>query len=157
MGEIVDLTPTPYCGVDLSWIVGRTVTDVSLLEPLPWRFHLGDSARLDVECLWRIAQGNSVLLTSEDHGQQFGLPAVVDALHCARKLLLQKPIVGVRLQQPAGDLRISLGACTELEIISTSSGYESWQVQGPGGRCYVAQGGGQICTWVQLSWMRPTT
>ena len=41
------------------------------------------------------------------------------------------------------------GGGTRLEVFNNSSGYESWMLNGPGGRLIVAQGGGNVA-WGKL-------
>ncbi len=63
--------------------------------------------------------------------------------------LLGVRVTNAQIWEATADLRIFLGSELSLEIIPDSSGYESWQLHAPTGRCYVAQGGGQLCTWTQ--------
>jgi len=149
MSQFIDPSPIPYDAIDLSWIVGRMITEVSFLEPTLWRFFFGSSEHIGVECLWRIVSGEHIVRTRDDHGQQFGHPAPVDAAQQATKLLAGAPITAVQLRQATADISIQLSEDLRLEIIPDSSGYESWQLYAPAGLCFVAQGGGQICTWTQ--------
>jgi Family of unknown function (DUF6188) len=149
MSQIIYPTPVGYGAIDLSWIVGRAVTDVSFVEPNLWRFFFGEPEHIDVECLWRIIKGEHIVRTSEDHGQQFGLPAPVDSAQEAAVLLSQATIVVGNVREATADILIEFSGGLRLEIISDSSGYESWQLYAPAGVCFVAQGGGQICTWTR--------
>ena len=128
-------------------MVGRTVATVTLLEPLTWRFEFGAAERLNVECLWRIVSDGRVQLTSDDHGQLFGLQAPVDSGREAAELLAGMPVTSVEIRASTADLFIQFESGTQLEIIPTSSGYEAWKIYGPDGSCHVATGGGTICMW----------
>ena len=143
----INPVPIDTPAIDLTWMVGRVVASVTLLEPLPWRFEFGENERLDVECLWRVLRDGRVLLTNEDHGQLFGLQSPVDSAQEAMKLLAGVPVTSVSIRATTADVAIRFQDGTELEIIPTSSGYESWQLRGPDGICYVATGGGAICSW----------
>jgi len=138
-----------YDDVDFSWMIGRSIAEVSILGPTVWRFAFGSGEAISVECLWRIVRNGRVVRCSGDHGQQFGLPAPVDAAVEATALLSASPIVAMQLRDATADLSLDFGTELRLEIIPDSSGYESWQVYGPAGACFVAQGGGQICKWIQ--------
>jgi hypothetical protein len=149
MGQIITPVRIPYAEIDLSWMVGRAVSEVSFLEPTLWRFSLGPREHIAVECLWRLIRCSRVVRCSSDHGRQFGLPAPVDAAQEAAELLSATSVSAVQLRKATADIRLDFSGDVCVEIIPDSSGYESWQVYAPGGVCFVAQGGGQICTWTQ--------
>jgi len=127
--------------------IGRHISAVAFHEPIPWVFALGSGSATSVACLWRIVERGRIVLCSEDHGHQFGLPAPVDGVVRARELLAG-PIKNVRLREATADLTIEFDGDRSLEIIPTSRGYESWQMSTPSGRSYVAVGGGRIDTWL---------
>ncbi len=147
MSKTIFPSPIDNNGVDLAWMIGRSFSDVKFLEPAFWRFSLGSLECIDAECLWRLVDGRQVVFTSNDHGQQFGLSAPIDAAAETRRILTHTTIVGVELFDATADIHITLSAHHRLEIIPDSSGYEGWTVRRPDGVCFVAQGGGQICTW----------
>ena len=149
MGRMIDPTPISYNKVDLTWLIGLPVGEVSYLEPTLWRFFFGPQNHIGVECLWRVIKGGRVVLTREDHGQLFGLPTALDAVQRAAVLLSGVEVTAIQLREATADILIDFGGNLRLEVIPDSSGYESWQVYAPGGVCFVAQGGGQICTWTQ--------
>lgn len=149
MSQIIYPQPIVYGAIDLSWMIGRQITEITFLEPTLWRFFVGSDEHLDVECLWRIVRGGHVVLTRGDHGQRFGLPAPVDAVRQAAGLLSGAAIVAVRLREATADIDVEFSGNLHLEVIPDSSGYESWQLYAPTGVCFVAQGGGQICTWTR--------
>ena len=130
-------------------MIGRSFSDVSFLEPTLWRFSLGSTEYIDVECLWRLIDGRHIARTSNDHGQKFGLPAPIDAAVETRRILAHAAIVNVEVLDATADIHITLSEGRRLEIIPDSSGYEGWNLRGPDAVCLVAQGGGQICTWIE--------
>ena len=147
MSQIVPSALAPNDFIDLSWLVGRTTTEITFDEAGSWVFTFGSDALITVECLWRIVQLPRVVLTSEDHRQKFGLPAPVDAVAESTQLLLGKSVTAVSLREATADLVINFGSDLRLEIISTSSGYENWHMRDPSSTNFVAQGGGQISKW----------
>lgn len=147
MSKIIFPRPIDYESIDLSWMIGRSFSDVSFLEPALWRFSLGSQESIDAECLWRLVGGRRIVRTSNDQGQQFGLAAPIDAAAEACQILAHVTVVGVELFNATADIHITLSGRQRLEIIPDSSGFEGWTVRGPGSICFVAQGGGQICTW----------
>ena len=116
------------------------------MEPARWIFSFGDSLSVSVECPWRLIHKGSIAVSSDDHGQQFGLAAPIDAAAAATSLLAGSVVRHVEVQVGTADLFIDLDGGSRLEIIPFSSGYESWQVTSPAGRLTVAQGGGQLWT-----------
>jgi hypothetical protein len=171
MTEIIHPSVIFYKDVELSWLVGRSIVEVAyqepalryftstvefqtvttnrdlLLDPAIWLFTFGPDASISVEGLWRIIQHGRVVLTSEDHGRQFGLPAPIDAIAKSIALLAGRCIAVVQLREATADILIEFNEGIRLEIIAASSGYESWQMRDPSGTQYFAQGGGQLCRW----------
>jgi hypothetical protein len=139
--------PVRYQDVDLSWMIGLTIIEISYYEPNSWHFLIGPSASLGVECLWRLVENDRIVLTSGDHGHQFGLPKPIDAVCRSQRLIVGRKITSVNLQEATADIIIKLDDNCRLEIIADSSGYESWQLCDPSETEYFAQGGGQICEW----------
>ena len=126
-------------------MVGRHV-EVSFSEPSIWFFAFGDSLGISVECPWRLIHEGGIAVSSDDHHQQFGLPAPIDAAARATSLLGDAAVQRVEVRESTADLFIDFDDEQRLEIIPFSSGYESWQVSAPTGRI-VAQGGGQLSAW----------
>jgi hypothetical protein len=88
-----------------------------------------------------------IALTSSDDGQQFGLPAPVDAERDARLLLLGKHVVSGTIAKFTGDLSLVFADGTTLQLVQDSSGYEAWQaIENTGGGRFtiIALGGGKI-------------
>ena len=124
-------------------MVGRHVR-VSFFEPAIWYFNLGDSLCIGVECPWRLLRGGAIAVSNEDHLQQYGLPAPIDAAERATSLLAGFVIQRVEIREGTSDLLVDFEGDCPLEIIPFSSGYENWQVSMPSGKSIFAQGGGNI-------------
>lgn len=87
-----------------------------------------DQFVLAVGALWRIVGTTYVCVSSEDDGHQFGLPRPVDAEAKANELLGGKTVLAIEFDGCTGDLRFQFEGPLTLEILTTSSGYESWQM-----------------------------
>jgi hypothetical protein len=74
----------------LAAYVGSECTAIERHE-FSWSFVFGPLA-VHVECLWRVLANGRIALTRNDDGQQFGLPAPVDALTEAQALLVGRQI-----------------------------------------------------------------
>ncbi len=147
MAQIVYTSEVAHKDVDLSWIVDCLITNVTFHEPNRWTFALGNGRSIGVECLWRVVTAKGTALTSEDHHQRFGLPTPVDAAAECLTLLGTSSIRAVHLDEMTADLTLAFGGDLRLELVSTSSGYENWQVHDPNGTNYVAGANAKISAW----------
>ena len=117
--------------MNVEWLHGLICTRVSELQEHVALFEFG-ATTLAVECLWRVSVTGRLVVTSFDHNQMFGLPAPVDAFAKAHAELVGRSIASVRLDVQRGDLTLVLENDRLLEIITESSGYESWHLRAPG-------------------------
>ena len=97
-------------------------------DDVTWTVELAAPALLSVGGMWRLIGKTHVLATSEDDGHQFGLPAPLDVEEKANAILARKVIQEIDLDRRTGDLRLGFDDSLVLEIITTSMGYETWQV-----------------------------
>lgn len=144
MGHIVYPQATSPGSVDLSWMIGRTISEVSFEEPVHWTFSFREKGYIGVECPWRILSQGRTTLSSDDHRQQYGLPAPIDAAAEATKLLSALVVDAAQLRVGTSDISIDFSGNLRLEIIPISSGYEGWQMMDPFGTEFFAGGGGHI-------------
>ena len=107
----------------------------------------GPSLSVGVECPWRILDAGRIAISSEDHLQQYGLSARLDAASIATNLLALRPITRVEIRESNADLLLEFEGRLRLEVIPFSTGYESWNIFGRSGFYVVAQSGGQLCIW----------
>jgi hypothetical protein len=147
MSRIVYTNAVAHRDVDLSWMIGCLITNVTFHEPRSWKFSLGKDRSIGVECLWRLVTDQGTAVTSEDHNQRFGLQAPVDAAAKCFQLVANSSISSVRLNEVTADLTLAIGKDLSLEIVTTSAGYENWQIHDPNGANYVAGGNGAISKW----------
>src|SRR5215204_427351 len=108
-----------------------------------WFFRFSDGEWLRAGCLWRVLRNGHISLTSNDHGQLFGLNKPIDAELLATAALAGKEITSVAWDDGTADLSLSLGDDLWLQLVTDSSGYESWELFIDGKR-YIAQGGGAV-------------
>ena len=97
-----------------------------------WEFVFSDRVRLQVKCLWRLVVSGRLVITSEDHGHQFGLPAPVDCLGELRRQIIGAAVEDVNVRSGTIDITLGFGSGHTLEVISTSAGYETWRITAPG-------------------------
>jgi len=129
-----------------SQLIGRTIETVEQWEACPCIIKCTGGYRLQIESLWRLLSSGNVKLTSQDDGQLFGRNEPVRAIPELSQKLLGQTIRSVQVGQGTADLTLNFGKET-LQIISDSSGYEAWQVEGPAGTVAVGQGGGNVAVW----------
>jgi hypothetical protein len=141
------ITPTNTSEIDVSWMLGRAIAEVEGNLPCPWIFRFGEGAEIRTDSVWRIVVGGHIVLSSEDHQQQYGLPAPVDAEARCRPLIVQVRIERAEVREETRDIVIVFESGARLEILPVSSGYESWEITAPGGTHTVAQGGGNLAVW----------
>jgi hypothetical protein len=108
-----------------------------------WVIVFDAECSLTVWCLWRFIENGRIRITSEDHNQQFGLPAPVDACAHMTTRLANHAIVEVNLREETLDMHLNFDDGCVLEIIPDSSGYEAWSLQRQGQQ-WIAQGGGNL-------------
>ncbi len=86
-------------------LLGTALSHIERLD-FNWVFHFGDAVRLSVEAPWRVLSRNSILVTSEDDGQKFGLTTPVDASATLRQILENRRVSSVEVDTASSDLRI---------------------------------------------------
>lgn len=126
-------------------LVGKPLRSVARRE-YDWVFTFADDVAVVCPCLWRIIERGRIVLTSNDHGQQFGLPAPIDGAEEGKKRLAEKRITVVSIRRETGDLAITFSEETVLEILTDSAGYEGWEFSAPGLQVVVI-GGGELRVW----------
>jgi hypothetical protein len=87
-----------------------------------------------------------LVLTSGDDGQLFGQEHPVDAISDLSQRLVGRSVDSVGVTPGTADLIVGFGP-NMLQVVSSSSGYEAWQVEGPQSTVAVGQGGGIVAVW----------
>src|SRR5262245_21647399 len=127
---------------ELAWLIGHRYQSLARRE-WDWVVEFDKDATLVVACLWRLVESGRIRITSEDDGQQFGLPAPVSAEAEVNNRLAGAVVEAVELRQGLQDLELRFSTGHLLQIISDSSGYEAWNVC-CGNRQLIATGGGDL-------------
>jgi len=132
-----------------SWtlpILNCSVESVERWEGLPCVVKLSGGYSIQIEGLWRLLSNGVLKCTSEDDGQLFGRSQPVDAIAELPQALVGRALESIDVGPGTADLSLSFGR-NVLQAISSSSGYEAWQVEGPQGTVAVGQGGGNVVAW----------
>lgn len=128
----------------LSFLIGSRLTCVKARE-YDWAFEFADGTGIVAESShWRLLDGNTVIVTDEDHGQLFGLAVPVDAAGVVYAELDGATLCLVQFSK-VSDLMLSFTNGRILEFLISSAGYENWHIYGPDKRHTFAIGGGKIC------------
>jgi hypothetical protein len=93
--------------------------------------------------LWRLLEAGKLAFTSGDDGQLFGRKEPVLAVSELAVKLIGHVLDTIQVAQGTADLSLYFREHI-LQVISDSSGYEAWQVEGPTGTVAVGQGGGNV-------------
>ena len=143
MTKIIRPTRTAVSEIDSEWFPSATISSLTFTEPCLWMFKFSSGVSLQVECLWRLLDNSHIVLTSEDHAQNFGLPGPMDSATEARRIVREQRVVGFVIREETLDLLFTFSQGKRLEILPTSSGYEAWNLSARGRR-FVAMGGGRL-------------
>ena len=127
---------------ELSWLVEHRFQSVTRRE-YDWVFVFDKNITLTVECLWRLVENGRIRVTSQDEGQEFGLPTPVNAVQEINCRLAQTSITAVELREGLLDLQLHFTSSHVLQITPDSSGYEAWELS-DGVRLFIAVGGGEL-------------
>ncbi len=92
-----------------------------------------------METPWRILASGRIAVAHSDHEQKFGLPTPIDVPTETLKLLSNKAIVKVSVDQETSDLFIEFDGGARFQLFADSSGYESWQIQDPDGQSWIGR------------------
>lgn len=129
-----------------SQLVGRQVEAVEQGENCPCVVRFAGGYRLQIDSLWRLLSSNTLVRTSLDEGQTFGHTEPVRAMSELSRELIGQTLDSFQVSPGTADLTLDFGKQT-LEVVSDSSGYEAWQVEGPAGTVAIGQGGGNVAVW----------
>jgi hypothetical protein len=123
-------------------LVGRQFLSVEKKD-YSWFFGFGSGVSLATESPWRFIEQGRVVVGSEDHGQQFGLPAPVDAARDLQSRAAGRTVEAASVASDSGDLMVQFPGPAYLQLLQLSSGYESWRLSVDGGES-ICMGGGDI-------------
>lgn len=108
-----------------------------------WSFRFDEPLVVLTEAHWRLIASEGIVVSSEDDGQQFGLPQPVNAAEQVRQAVGSSKVSQAIVNAQTGDLRIEFANGRWLEILQMSSGYEAWRAHTAMGEA-ICMGGGQL-------------
>jgi hypothetical protein len=111
-----------------------------------WQFFLADGVYVHTTSLWRLRMNGKLKHVSDDHLQQFGLPAPVDLLAEVARTLEGRRLIAITIDENTKDMSLSFDGDIEIEVFTTSMGYESWELIVEGKR-HICMGGGELATF----------
>lgn len=138
--EVREVTMNPegtnsYC----SPLVGEQLRSVEKRD-FSWFFGFSGEVSLATETFWRLINEDRIVVTSEDHGHQFGLPEPVDAASVLSSIV-GRSVEGAGIDASSGDLTIEFSGHVRLQLLQMSGGYESWRLSCLGSETICAGGG----------------
>jgi hypothetical protein len=130
------------------WLLGDTLVKAEFFrESESWLLTFYSGSTINIQCLWRLKENDTIVATGYDHGHMFGLPAPFDSSTALVERVKAEPVSRVHVQNGATDLQIGFGAKYMLEVLPVSAGYEPWQAMSLKHGTIYALGNGQLCTF----------
>jgi hypothetical protein len=123
-------------------LIGQTLRSVEKKD-YSWFFVFADEISIVTEGPWRFLSADGIVVTSEDDGHQFGLPAPVDAADRVLTGISRKTVVAASIIPSTADLIVDFGSQVHLQFLQMSCGYESWRLYIRGSET-ICMGGGDI-------------
>jgi hypothetical protein len=123
-------------------LVGLRLRSVEATGPV-WSFVFAEDISILDVAPWRLLDGERIIVTSEDHGHPFGLPAPVDAVERVLAVVSGKTVVAAYITRTTSDLIVDFGGGVHLQCLQMSCGYESWRLEIRGSET-ICTGGGSI-------------
>ncbi len=127
---------------DCESLIGECLRSVEKKD-YTWFFDCADDIAISTESPWRFMSAKGIIVTSEDHGHQFGRPAPVDAAERVFARVAGQAVVAASIIRPTGDLSIEFDQRCRLEFLQMPCGYESWRLSIRGSEI-ICTGGGDI-------------
>jgi len=123
-------------------LIGRPLLSLEKKD-CTWFFGFGADVAVATESSWRLIDQGRIVVSSEDHDLQFGLPAPVDAAAEVLSRAAGRTVGTASVIADSGDLIIQFSGGLCLQLLQLSSGYESWRLAADGGES-ICIGGGSI-------------
>jgi hypothetical protein len=123
-----------------SLLKGKMVLSFLIHEREFCSLRFNNQYTLSIETLCRFVGVNGEFISSADHGHRFGLPEPFDASSAIAGKIQGETILDVELKDITNDLVLTFNT-GRFEIICSSSGYESFQINGPDNFIMVGRGG----------------
>ncbi len=127
---------------ELPWLEERRLISAAK-QDFTWSFTFSDGATISTESGWRLITSEGVRVTSQDHGQRFGLPEPIDALARVVAATEGKKVRKCRLAERTSDLALDFEGEVTLQFLNLSCGFESWKAHYRS-ETIICMGGGEI-------------
>jgi hypothetical protein len=127
---------------NFDWLLKQRLSQVEKKD-FTWIFSFEAGGSVNTQSMWRLVTPSGIFVTSEDHEQLFGLPAPVDAGKRVMDTIQNKRISSYSCERPCSDLMISFEGGAQIQFLSTSCGYESWEMWN-GTTQIICTGGGEL-------------
>src|SRR5262245_47117677 len=101
--------------VDLSWIAGHAFGQLGRREH-DWLFTFSEGVSLVVDCPWRLLAEGRIRVSSDDDGQQFGLPKPTDSAKEVTNLIGGRLVRSISVRPCVLDLLIEFDGGHTLEV-----------------------------------------
>ncbi len=111
---------------EVTWPIGKLLAEVVKREH-SWSFIFSGGGCVMTETAWRLISKEGISVTSEDHGQWFGLKAPVDVGVCVLTATKGRKVTASRVVDGTSDLLLAFEDEVRLEFLQLSSGYEAWR------------------------------
>lgn len=131
--------------MDLSWPIGEKFVEVREIAPGRFAFTF-DDFHFSVSCVWRVEKENKILIAKGDHEQQYDQETVIDVSEEVNRILKNDVIAGGLINTISGDFTVNYKSGIIFRVFNDSSGYEAWDMQGPGGHRLISISGGAVIT-----------
>jgi len=130
---------------ELAWLAGHSFQTLTRRE-FDWVIVFDKNVQLVIACLWRLLEDGRIQFTGQDDGQQFGLPAPVDAAGEVSRRLGRTLVEAVELREGTLDLDLRFTTGHVFQVIPDSSGYEAWTLSNESSQ-FIAVGGGELAVF----------
>ncbi|WP_049630996.1 hypothetical protein [Cellvibrio sp. pealriver] len=129
--------------MELEKLIGKTAK-LSFLAPSTWTLAFGCGAEFSNFSICRISKEKQLLACTKDHDQWFGLKEPYDAEKEINNHISNGVITGASFGLSSNDIVLSMSTGIVIEILSISTGYETWEYRCAEGILYVASGAGNV-------------
>lgn len=120
----------------------KLTTLIYFKESNTWNLNFEEKVSIQVECLWRFLNKGKIKYTSNDHGQMYGHEEPYDLEKQVMDLLQNNSLLKIDRNLLTGDLYLEFENEYMFELLTDSSGFESWFLEiGPKHIIGLGQGG----------------
>lgn len=112
-------------------------------ETQNWHFAFEAKTSVSFEGFWRLFKSNKIAIVCSDYEQQFAHQETLDLVSMLNAELKDKVLNEIKVDKYSGDLTLTIQDDIRVEFYTSSSGYETYQLNYKG-EIYVGMGGGSV-------------